>query len=143
MSTPYQDVWDKFNIATVAYELDKFSTPEQEEYLTQLMDNAIDKSSFTKEYFDLSDRDDINKQFADDLDTKVLQVIAEYMVYVWVGRMVYNSDILRQHMSSSAVKRYSPASQLKTLQEVHKESQHQAEKLHSEYAMFKGISKLG
>jgi len=142
MATPYQDVWDKFNIATVNYSLDNLLPAEQEEYLIQIMDNAIDKSPFSKEYFDLTDRDDATQKFSDDLEGKVLQIIAEYMIYVWVGRMVHNTDILKQFMSSSAVKKFSPASHLGKLSEVLKESKHTAETLYKQYSMSKGISRL-
>lgn len=142
MATPYQDVWDKFNIATVNYSLDDLAPAEQEAYLMQIMDNAIDKAPFSTEYFDLNDRDDVAKEFTDDLDSKVLQIIAEYMISVWVGRMVHNTDILKQFMSSSAVKKFSPASHLGKLSEVLKETTHTAENLYKQYSMSKNISKL-
>jgi len=143
MGTPYQDIWDKFNISTVYYDLDSFDTPEQEDYLTKLMSNAIDNTIFNKDKFNLEDRDDTGQIFDDDLPTKVQQIIAEYMIYVWVGRMVYNQDILKQYMSSSAVKKFSPSAHLNTLSQVHTKARHKAENLYKQYAVNISIDKMG
>ena len=128
-------------MATQCYDLDSIPEDDRDAFLIQLMNNAIDTSILSNSGVDLS-RDDTTKQFSSNIDTFVLQIIAEYMVYVWTGRYLYDQDLLQQYGSSSAIKTFSPASHIKTLQEVNTKSQLKAENLYKQYSVGNSLSKL-
>jgi len=139
--TPYEDLFKRFNMATQCYDLDSIPEDDRDAFLIQLMNNAIDTSILSNSGVDLS-RDDTAKQFSSNIDTFVLQIIAEYMVHVWTGRYLYDQDLLQQYGSSSAIKVFSPASHIKTLQEVNTKSQLKAENLYKQYSVGNSLSKL-
>ena len=128
-------------MATQCYDLDSIPEDDRDAFLIQLMNNAIDTSILSNSGVDLS-RDDTAKQFSSNIDTFVLQIIAEYMVHVWTGRYLYDQDLLQQYGSSSAIKVFSPASHIKTLQEVNTKSQLKAENLYKQYSVGNSLSKL-
>lgn len=139
--TPYEDVFNQFNIACQFYDLDAMVEADRDDFLIKLMDGAI--VNFRSSKVDLTDRDDTSQEFADDLSPIVIKIIAEYMIYGWTERYVNNQDMLEQFMSTNAIKIFSPASQLRELREVNSRAFKKAQNLEKQYSISNNIANLG
>lgn len=139
--TPYQDIFNKFNIACLFYDLDSMATADAEEFLIALMGDAIINFRSTK--IDLTDRDDTVKTFNIDLEPIIQKIIAEYMVYGWTQRYLHDQDLLEQFMSSNAIKTFSPAAHISQLRDVNKEAKINAQRLEKQYSISNNIGNLG
>lgn len=139
--TPYEDIFNQFNIACQFYDLDVMAQADRDDFLIKLMDGAI--VNFRSSKVDLTDRDDTAQTFTDDLSPIIQKIIAEYMIYGWTERYVNDQDMLEQFMSTNAFKMFSPANQLKELREVNSRAFKKAQNLEKQYSISNNIANLG
>lgn len=138
--TPYEEVFNYFNIATQFYDLDAMAEADRDDFLARLMDSAI--SEITAITFDFT-RNDTTKQFESDLPDVIKKIVAEYMIFEWTGRYLHDQDLLEQYMSTNAIKMFSPAAHISQLREVNNKAEKKAQRLQMKYSIKQNISRLG
>jgi len=69
---------------------------------------------------DLEDRNDTTLTFNFDLAELQIQVLAGYMVQVWIQPYLQNQDLMETHLITSEHKQFSPANRMKALMDLHK-----------------------
>ena len=67
---------------------------------------------------DLSQRDDDAKEFLEDLDDEVIEILATGIVYEWIKPKVNNTENLRNALSTKDFSTFSPANLLSQLQQL-------------------------
>lgn len=123
MSTPYSKINDMFlsDISDDTF-LD-YTDDEREDILDSLRIKAITRFKACKQ--DLSDRDEVNRVFNQDLSDEVCLIISTIMRKFWLNDKIYNLELLRQRMSTKDWRLTSQAEHLLRLtilnQELEKE----------------------
>lgn len=117
MATPYSDVIEVF-----LNKIEDMDLPKYEDTVKDAMVIAYMKSACTKFYkvcmVDLNDRDDVLKQFNNDLDDEIIDIISENMLVEWLKPKVLFSDNLHNVLNTKDYSQYSPANMLKELRET-------------------------
>lgn len=114
MTTPFQDVYDKFLSLIDDYELALFNDEDLDFLLINYLSRAVslDFKQCTK---DLNDYDKELKQFNVDLTGEEQWIIANGMVLSWLEPKIKRERLLRDAISDRDYKESSHANQLKEL----------------------------
>lgn len=141
MGTPYFEIYDlflqKINDISIAQKTDS----QIEELLEGYLKSAIGKFYLCKK--DLSNRDNIVKQFNVDLDDMEKEILANLMVIEWIQPKLYNVSLLRQTMATKDFKIYSQANHIEELINLKNDKIYETDKLIIAYTFKDDIEELG
>lgn len=130
MSTPYSEIFDRFLNALTDYELaDKAiqDTVGFENDLVSYLKKAITHFVYSKK--NLSDRDDENQIFNVDLTELEQEILALYMVPIWLSPNILRLENIRQNIGNSDFRIFSPGNHLDKLTTLKQELKSEAENL--------------
>lgn len=77
---------------------------------------------------DLNDRDEDLQQFNVDLSDEVIDILVDFMVVAWLKHKLYNSDLLRNGMSTKDYTVFSPANLQNQIRITYQDAREQAQK---------------
>lgn len=117
MATPYSDVFNVFLGKITDYDLPKFNDIDREDILEGYMVSACVK--FNKACLvDLYDRDNDSKQFNNDLDDEIIDIITENMLVEWLKPKLLSTENLENALSTKDFTLFSPAMLLSNIRET-------------------------
>lgn len=117
MATPYTEIYERFVSKVSDYDILQFDRMDREDLLFPHLKSAIVKFKKICK-IDLLDRDEDLKQFNNDLDDDVVDILAIGMVYYWVTPYVMNTDNLKNVLNTKDFNMYSPANLLEKLNQL-------------------------
>lgn len=130
MATPYENIHNRF-IRKVS-DRDLFSILQTNpEYLDDFLYSAVVK--FRTNNVDLSDRDELLRQFNPTLSEIEEEILALFELIEWLTPQVNSIDIIKQNMSTKDYKLSSQANHLEKIQSLYDNSQIIAERLRIDY----------
>lgn len=140
--TPYSKIFDRFDIKITDYDLASLAESDRVAIETKFLNSAV--VNFRKCKVDLSDRDDVAKQFNNTLSDLEQEIIAYYMVKEWTAQYRNAQDIMESVMTTSSFKNFSPANQIKAVRELYNDAVIEASRLEAQYSYSKqNLSGLG
>lgn len=117
MATPYSDVFNVFLGKITDYDLPKFNDIDREDILEGYMVSACVK--FNKVCLvDLYDRNNDSKQFNNDLDDEIIDIITENMLVEWLKPKLLSTENLENALSTKDFSLFSPANLLGNIRET-------------------------
>ena len=122
--TLYDVVYKRFEKMIADFDLADLILVNKEEIELDYLIQAI--TMYHNADCDLTDRDDTVGQFNFDLTDLQIQVLASYMVKVWVQPYLNNQDLLDINFATSEVNKFSPANRLKSLMDLSNHASKQA-----------------
>jgi hypothetical protein len=138
--TPYSNVFEMFLFKVSEYKLMAMLLPDRETQLTMFLRTAIVQFQHTCK-IDLKDRDETLKQFNQELDDEIIDILSEGMIPCLLKQYLYNTDNYESSLSTKDVKKIFPS--LKEIRETYKYSQSECERLIKKYSFDHGdISEL-
>lgn len=132
MATPYIDVYEFFLSKISDYSFLKLTDEEIEEDLLIYLKTAI--ADFDVSKVDLSKRDEILRQFDEDLSDKEKDILARLMVVSYLKPRIITSENYKLAMSDSDYKIYSQANHIKEIMNVYKSMKSEVDKLIVKYS---------
>lgn len=120
MSTQYSEIYDLYSGMTNDYEHLSLPLINQDEILEGWL--LVSIGEFTKCKIDLSDRDDMLKQFNQILTDEIKVILAKGILKCWLSPKLYNIDNLKNTLASKDFNQYSPANLLKEIRQTFKEA---------------------
>lgn len=119
MATPYSDVFARAIFRFADYQFLKQDIETREGVLEKYLMSA--KTEFKRLCkIDLSDVDEELKQFNQDLDDEVIEILSLGIAYYWISYKALNSELLKNVLNSKDYYYYSPANLLKEVQTLRK-----------------------
>ena len=137
MATPYSDVINNFLGKITDYELPKFLLTERETIVYGYMVTSCSKFKRLCKV-DLSDRDDTEKQFNQDLDDEIIDIITESMIVEWLKPKLYSLENLRNVLNTKDYTQFSPANLLDKIQTTYKEAKLESKRMMNNYSHYHG-----
>lgn len=134
MPTPFSKIDDMFLSDISDDTLLDYTEEERENILDSLRVKAITRFKACKQ--DLSDRDEVNRVFNQDLSDEVCLIISTIMRNFWLNDKIYNLELLRQRMSTKDWKLTSQANHLQTLAELKQELDKEVSRMIIEYTVY-------
>lgn len=132
MATPYVDVYEFFLSKISDYSFLKLTDEDLESDLLIYLKTAI--SNFHVCKVDLSSRDEILKQFEEDLSDSEKDILANLMVVYYLKPRVISSEHYKLAMSDSDYKTYSQANHIKEVMNLYKDVRTEVDKLITKYS---------
>lgn len=132
MATPFNEIYPQFLSQVTDYELAKMDEIALEENLQLWLLGAIGFFSNCKQ--DLSDFDLALKQFNSDLNHIEKQILAKFMVIVYLDTHLIKDSLYKEKLNSKDYRSYSSAALMKTLLEVKTKINSEANTLMSRYS---------
>lgn len=133
MATTYETVYSTFLSKVSDYDLCAIHPDETREYLYDLMNSAITRFEGVC-VTDLSVRDEENKSFLNDLSYLEIDIISEMMIENWLKPKLYNSDLLRNNLSTKDFSVFSPANLANSTRETYVLAHNRSESLINKYS---------
>lgn len=124
MATPFSDIYKRFLSNITDYKLAKLDDITLEDNLESWLKTAI--TMFPNPKKDLSDIDLSMKIFNEDLVSYEIEVLAKYMVVSYMNTHLIHEDFLSRNLTSKDYNEYSPANQLKALQNLQENIKNEA-----------------
>jgi predicted Fe-S protein YdhL (DUF1289 family) len=134
MPTPFSKIDDMFLSDISDDTLLDYTEEERENILDSLRIKAITRFKACKQ--DLSDRDEVNRVFNQDLSDEVCLIISTIMRKFWLNDKIYNLELLRQRMSTKDWKLTSQANHLQILTELKQELDKEISRMIIEYTVY-------
>lgn len=131
--TAYEEVFSVFRSKVTDYDLTLLDVTDEEEILLGYMKSAIAK--FGRICNKLSTADGILPQFNDDLTDVEIDILTELMVESWTKPKLYNSEKLRNSLSTKDYSFYSPANLLIQLRALNTDAKKNARHMMNEYSV--------
>lgn len=131
MATPYETVYNRF-LAGVT----DFNFTELDDYtLDSMMLNLLGKSVVMtrKCQHDLTQRDDDDQEFFDDLSDLEIELLALGMTYAWLDQYLNSTEYTLLFVGGKEEKFYSPAQQLAELRGRKNDIRQEMNRLHNYY----------
>lgn len=144
MSTPYNDVYSKFlsNIKdSKLVDTDVYTADELESFLYDYMVKA-GSIRFKECKVDLSDRDDVLKQFNNTLSDEEQTILSKCMIIEWLSPYVNNANNLKERLSTKDYQIFSPGNQLKAILELYNAAKDERKSLIRSY-VYNGFTGYG
>lgn len=132
MATPYTEVYEYFLSKISDYSFLNLTDQELEDDLRIYLRTSI--SNFDTAKSDLSNRDEILKQFSDDLSDKELDILSNLMVVAYLKSKLITSETYKLAMSDNDYKIYSQANHIKELSNLYKAMQTEADKMMTKFS---------
>lgn len=99
MATSYDTIIECFLPSVSEYILLELDDQERRDMLVPYIIDAANKFN-SAGIEDLNDRDDDLQQFNIDLSDEVVDILVDFMVVAWIKHKLYNSDLIRNGMST-------------------------------------------
>lgn len=115
MSTPYLEIYTKFNILMEDSKLLSLLTDDEYTSLQELFLSKAKSIHFKNCRTDLTDVDDTKKQFNQTLSDEEQWILAMAMRLVWVERQLYKEKQLNDHLETKDYTIHSPGNLLDKL----------------------------
>lgn len=115
MSTPYLEIYTKFNILMEDSKLLSLLTDDEYTSLQELFLSKAKSIHFKNCRTDLTDVDDTKKQFNQTLSDEEQWILAMAMRLVWVERQLYKEKQLNDHLGTKDYTIHSPGNLLDKL----------------------------
>ena len=131
--TAYETIYSAFRDKVTDYDLVGMADTDEASILFGYMKSAISK--FGRICTKLEDRDDILNQFNNDLTDTEIDIISELMVESWTKPKLYDSEKLRNSLSTKDYSFFSPANLLNQLRELNKQAKKNARAMMNEYSI--------
>lgn len=132
MTTPFDSIYPQFLSQVTDYELATMDEIALEENLQLWLLGAIGFFSNCKH--DLSDFDLVTQQFNSDLNHMEKQILAKFMVIVYLDTHLVKEDLMKQSLNSKDYRMYSPANQIRALIDLKSQINSEANTLMSRYS---------
>lgn len=132
MTTPFDSIYPQFLSQVTDYELATMDEIALEENLQLWLLGAIGFFSNCKH--DLSDFDLVGQQFSSDLNHIEKQILAKFMVIVYLDTHLIKEDLMKQSLNSKDYRMYSPANQIRALIDLKSQINSEANTLMSRYS---------
>ena len=134
MPVPYSDIYDMFLSDIKDCTLLDFDAEDREKILDDLRIKA--ETQFRQCKNDLSDKDNIEKQYNFDLTIEEQLIIATIMRKFWMNDKIYNLSLLKQAMSTKDWKQTSQAEHLLRLTVLMSELNKEISKMIVDYCTY-------
>lgn len=134
MPVPYSDIYDMFLSDIKDCTLLDFEAEDREKILDDLRIKA--ETQFKQCKNDLSDKDNIEKQYNFDLTIEEQLIIATIMRKFWMNDKIYNLSLLKQAMSTKDWKQTSQAEHLLRLTALMSELNKEISKMIVDYCTY-------
>lgn len=119
MATPFTVIYDSAVFRFADYEFLKKDIQTREDVLERYLISA--KTDFSRVCkVDLTDCDMTSKQFNEDLDDEVIEILALGISFYWLSYKSLNSELLKNLLNSRDYSYHSPANLLKEIQTLRK-----------------------
>lgn len=119
MATPFTDIYARAIFRFADYKFLEQDTDVREGVLEKYLISA--KTEFQRICkVDLNDYDLELKQFNQDLDDEVIEILALGVAFYWLSYKTMNSELLKNVLNSKDYYYYSPANLLKEIQTLRK-----------------------
>lgn len=119
MATPFADIYARAIFRFADYEFLKQDIETRESILEQYLFSA--KVEFQRVcHVDLNDYDMTKKQFNQDLDDEIIEILSLGIAFYWLSYKALNSELLKNVLNSKDYYYYSPANLLKEVQTLRK-----------------------
>lgn len=119
MATPFTDIYARAIFRFADYEFLKQDIETREGVLEKYLISA--KTEFQRVCkIDLGDYDIELKQFNQDLDDEVIEILSLGIAFYWLSYKALNSELLKNVLNSKDYYYYSPANLLKEVQTLRK-----------------------
>lgn len=132
MATPFENIYARCRGRIRDYDkegyTDELFAQSERDLLTLAIDDFVDTCKSN-----LSDYDDELEQFNDDLSRKEQNILSLSMMVHWLEPYIYNSDALRNAMSTKDFTFFSPANLLEKMSDLYTAS---LNNLHAEMNMY-------
>lgn len=124
MATSYSEIYDAFIFKVKAYELLMLLENEREDILETYLIAACRKAARkVRKYVDLLDMDKETKEFNDDIDADLIDIIAECMITEWLKPQMYSDELLESRLNTKDFTEYSPAKLIEHIRYVYQMSE--------------------
>ena len=134
MPVPYSNIYDMFLSDIKDHTLLDFEVEDREKILDDLRIKA--ETQFKQCKNDLSNKDDIEKQYNFDLTIEEQLIIATIMRKFWMNDKIYNLSLLKQAMSTKDWKQTSQAEHLLRLTALMSELNKEISKMIVDYCTY-------
>ena len=131
--TAYETVFESFRGKISDYDLALLDDDKEIDVLLGLLNNAI--ARFGRICSKLQNRDDTLQCFTDDLTFEEINILSEFMIFYWTKPKLYNSDLLKNILSTKDFNAFSSANLLNQIKDINKLSEQQAKTLMNEYSI--------
>lgn len=133
MATKYLRVYERFLSKISDYDILKFEEVDRETILYNYLISSI--VSFKKiSQIDLTDRNEDAKEFNQDLDDEIIEILAIGMLKEWINPKLLNSEILRKNLSTKDWQQFSDANLIKELNNLKETIDKQYKKMCVDYS---------
>ncbi len=123
MGTPYADVLDAFLFKITEHKFLKLNEADRDAVISIHMKSVCSKiAPMVKKLsgVDLTQRDDEDSVFSNDLSDELIDIISEGMIVRWLKPYAFSSDNLENVLSTKEIALYSPANLLREIAGVYK-----------------------
>lgn len=132
MATPFNDIYPQFLSQIKDYDLANMEQVSMEANLELWLLSAIGFFSNCK--YDLSEFDLTLKQFTADLNHIEKQILAKFMLVVYLDTHLITDNLMKEQLNSNDYRSYSPANQIKAIIEIKSKANSEANTLMSRYS---------
>lgn len=134
MSTLYSDVYEVFLSKLTYYGLYELDVEDLETVLFPYLKTSISRFIECKQ--DLTNRDDITKQFNITLTDIEIEILSEIMLSSWTKNNLYNHDLFNSFFNTGDIRTHSPANLMKQIQNAYDNSVQEYDHLISRYTTY-------
>lgn len=139
MATPYSKIYEAFIFKVKAYDLLMLLEEDREDILYIYMTSVCRKVFKTvMPYVDLSDRNEDTKEFNNDIDDDVIDIIAECMITEWLKPQMYSDELLESRLNTKDFTEYSPAKLIEQMRYVYEMSKKESNVIINNYTFSHG-----
>ena len=132
MATPFSSVYSRFLPKISDFTLVKLTQDELEDNLETYLLSAI--VNFRRCKKNLSDRDEVLKEFKQTLTDAEQEILSQLMVVEYLTPKLVTADLLQQTMSSRDFNIYSQANHIRELKELRKEMRREVDRMLNYYS---------
>lgn len=139
MATPYSKIYEAFIFKVKAYDLLMLLEEDREDILYIYMTSVCRKVFKTvMPYVDLSDRNEDTKEFNNDINDDVIDIIAECMITEWLKPQMYSDELLESRLNTKDFTEYSPAKLIEQMRYVYEMSKKESNVIINNYTFSHG-----
>lgn len=123
MATPYSEIYEAFIYKVKAYDLLMLLDEDREDILFVYMKAVCKRiAKKVKDYVDLLKFDDELKEFKNEIDYDLIDIIAECMITEWLRPQMYSDELLESRLNTKDFTEYSPAKLIEQIRYVYEMS---------------------
>lgn len=123
MATPYSEIYEAFIYKVKAYDLLMLLDEDREDILFVYMKAVCKRiAKKVRDYVDLLKFDDELKEFKNEIDYDLIDIIAECMITEWLRPQMYSDELLESRLNTKDFTEYSPAKLIEQIRYVYEMS---------------------